>query len=111
MKSKREAVGNRGFIAFVVVLSAFFILVCSMVFGTIPTSAASAEIPYKYYTSIRIQAGDTLWDIADTYCGPEYDTVSDYIAEVCSINHLSSGDEIHAGQYITVPYYSHEYLK
>lgn len=111
MRSKREAAGNQGFILFVIALSAFFILVCSIVFGTIRTSAASAEVPYKYYTSIQIQAGDTLWDIADTYCSPEYDTVSDYIEEVCSINRLSSSDEIHSGQYITVPYYSHEYLK
>lgn len=111
MRSKREAAENQGFIVFVIVLSAFFILVCTMVFGTIRTSAASADVPYKYYTSIRIQAGDTLWDIADTYCSPEYDTVSDYIEEICSINRLSSGDEIHSGQYIMVPYYSQEYLK
>lgn len=111
MRSKREAVGNQGFIAFVIGLSALFILVCSMVFGTIRTSAASADIPYKYYTSVQIQKGDTLWDIADTYCSPEYDTISDYIEEVRSINQLSSSDEIHSGQYLTVPYYSHEYLE
>lgn len=111
MRSKREAMGNQGFVLFVIGLSAFFILICSMVFGTIRTSAASADVSYKYYTSIQIQTGDTLWDIADTYCSPEYDTISDYIEEVCSINQLSSGDEIHSGQYITVPYYSHEYLR
>ena len=30
--------------------------------------------------------------------------------EVCTINHISA-DEIHAGQYIVVPYYSAEALK
>lgn len=60
---------------------------------------------YKYYTSIQVQSGDTLWDIADTYTR-EFDIdKEEYIDEVCRMNHLQNG-EIHSGDYITVAYYS-----
>lgn len=111
MRGKRETVRNERFIFFMIGLSIFFIVICSVIFSSIRTKAASADISYKYYTSIQVQTGDTLWDIAHTYCTTEYNSISDYIEEVCSINHISSGDEIHSGQYITVPYYSHEYLE
>lgn len=45
---------------------------------------------YKYYTSIRVSSGDTLWDIAKEYRTEEYSDISSYIAEVREINHLSS---------------------
>ena len=54
---------------------------------------------YKYYTSIRVSSGDTLWDIAN---------ISSYIAEVREINHLSS-NQITDGMYLCIPYYSEEY--
>ncbi|MDD6307716.1 MAG: LysM peptidoglycan-binding domain-containing protein [Clostridiales bacterium] len=111
MRSRREAVRNERFILFIIGLSIFFIIICSVIFGSVRTVAASADTPYKYYTSIQLQTGDTLWDIAHTYCTPEYESISDYIEEVCTINHISAGDEIHSGQYITVPYYSHDYLE
>lgn len=78
--------------------------------GSIDTQAALAEPAYKYYTNIRVQKGDTLWDIAQLYITDNYQDVYDYIDEVCSINHII-GDEIREGQYITVPYYSNIYLK
>lgn len=111
MKSRRETGRNEKFMLFIVGLSIFFILICSIIFGSVRTVAASADTPYKYYTSIQIQEGDTLWHIAHTYCTDEYASISDYIEEVCSINHISSDDEIHSGQYVTVPYYSREYLE
>lgn len=58
---------------------------------------------YKYYTSIRVSSGDTLWDIAK-----EYSDISSYIAEVREINHLSS-NQITDGMYLCIPYYSEEY--
>ena len=35
----------------------------------------------------------------------EYRDMNAYIDEVCSINKISQ-NEIHAGQYLTIPYYS-----
>ena len=74
-------------------------------------STASKDHPsYKYYTSIQIEKGDTLWSIADTYMTSEYDSIQDYIREIKELNHLGP-DDIHAGQYLTIPYYSGEFLE
>lgn len=67
-------------------------------------SKASNEVnTYKYYTSIEVQKGDTLWTIADD----DADYAS-YIEEVKEMNQLTS-DTIHAGEYLTVSYSSSEF--
>lgn len=83
---------------------------CFLLSGSINTKAASAENSYKYYTRIRIEQGDTLWQIAGEYMNDNYRSRKDYIREVQTINHLL-GEDIRSGQYITVPYYSSEYLQ
>ena len=84
------------------------VMICSILFGTINTQAAPAEVTTKYYTSIQIESGDTLWSIASEYMTDEYIDINDYIEEICTINHISK-DEIHMGKYIVVPYYSSDY--
>lgn len=83
------------------------IMICSIIFETTHTQAAPAASTHKYYTSVQIQSGDTLWAIANNYITDEYSDMNEYIAEVCSINHIAE-DEIHAGSYIVVPYYATE---
>lgn len=58
----------------------------------------------KYYKSIQLQAGDTLWDIAKEHMNQEYDSIFEYIDEVKEINNLDD-DEIHEGQYLTIAYF------
>ena len=64
----------------------------------------------EYYTSIQITPGQTLNDSAGIYMTDDYKDTSAYIEEVCMINHIFP-DDIHEGEYLTVPYYSAEYLK
>ena len=85
-------------------------VLCFCLSGRVATKAASTEETYKYYTCIRVEQGDTLWNIAGEYMGEAYRSRSDYIREVQHINHLS-GEYIRCGQYITIPYYSSEYLQ
>lgn len=59
----------------------------------------------KYYTCIEVSAGDSLWSIAERYMDDNYNTIHDYMNEVKEINDLKTSD-IHAGQYLTVPYYN-----
>lgn len=59
---------------------------------------------HKYYKSIEITKGDTLWDIADEYQTEEYASIYEYIDELKSMNGLTT-DEIHEGQFLTVAYY------
>ncbi|MDE7224035.1 MAG: LysM peptidoglycan-binding domain-containing protein [Acetatifactor sp.] len=69
------------------------------------------DIAYKYFTSIQIEPGDTLWSLADRYADREHYTSRDqYIEEVMTINHLS-GEELSAGSYLILPYYSPEFVK
>ena len=89
------------------------IVVGGSLLGSVIISASRSEASleqrsFKYYTSIQIQPGDTLWSIASTYMSPEYDSLQDYIDEVKKLNDLGP-DHIHSGQFLTVPYYSHEF--
>jgi cell division protein YceG involved in septum cleavage len=88
----------------------FIFVLCSVfVFGmfAFKSNAKQEYNAYKYYTSIQIAEGDTLWSIADSYCSDGYETRDDFIQEVKELNHIDE-DSIHAGNYLTVPYYSSE---
>lgn len=62
---------------------------------------------YKYYTSIEVEYGDTMWDIASRYCSRPYNDYNAYINEVMRINRMLE-PEIKAGNTLIVPYYSSE---
>lgn len=109
MRSKRVA-GNQK----LTVLTSLFVVTVAVIgciiFGSTKAQAAPAEPSYKYYTSIQVQKGDTLWNIASEHISGEYASMTDYIEEICEINHVSDSD-IHSGQYLTIPYYSNEYME
>lgn len=95
-------------IKFAVVVGVIFMF--SMIFFSVLVSAKSNEpkVPmYKYYTSIQINKGDTLWNIAQKYC-QDPSQIKDYVKELKNINHLVR-DDIHAGNYLTIIYYSDVY--
>ena len=95
---------------FLLALTVILVLFFTISYHAIISHATEAdtEISYKYYKSIEIENGDTLWTLADTYAGEQYASTQDYIDEVIHINHLSD-DTIIAGQYLIVPYYSTEF--
>ena len=65
---------------------------------------------YKYFTVVKVQAGDTLYDIANKYYDENhYDSMEDYIKEITYCNHLYDINSINAGQNLMIPYYSLEY--
>ena len=104
---KRESVvrKQKGILAIVIVL----VVALGILLGTSMNTLASSEKDIasynKYYESICIECGDTLWTIADEYVEGFNISKLDYIEEVCQINGISE-DNIHAGDYIIVPYYS-----
>ena len=109
MRNNRSTVTNRN--SYTVWMAGFVLLVLvitsAILFGAIRTEAAPSEETYKYYTSVAIEAGDTIWSIAQEYQTPECGDLTDYIEEICSLNHITD-DQIHTGQYLTIPYYSTE---
>ena len=75
------------------------------------TEAEKVNVPtYKYYTSIEVDQGESLWSIASDHMSPEYRDIYDYMSEIASINHLH-GDQLDRGQRIIIPYYSTEIKK
>lgn len=63
---------------------------------------------YKYYTSIQIEKGDSLWTLSDKYIVDGVYSKDDFIKETSELNHLTNQDELHAGDYLTIAYYSTE---
>ncbi len=110
MRSRRVEVRNQRVTFISILFVTMFIIIGSVLFGATKAQAAPAEPSYKYYTSIQLEQGDTLWNIAHEYMTDEYASTDEYIAELCALNSISANDPIHAGQYLTVPYYSNEYF-
>ncbi|MDY2700510.1 MAG: hypothetical protein SOV61_13310 [Lachnospiraceae bacterium] len=91
-----------------------FVLVISLssVFFALRTKAQNSneDILYKYYKSVMVEDGDTLWNYAELYGNKQvHEKNEDYIKEVIEMNFLDS-DEITAGQYLILPYYSPEFF-
>ena len=95
---------------FVGIFSLFMILGLSAFYGSGLVSAhdnvKDDPVRCKYYKSIQIHSGDTLWNIAEEYITEDYESFNAYITEVKKINKLSS-DQIQDSQYLTVPYYDY----
>ncbi len=105
LKRRKQIVKRR---MFLLLATAFVITIGSMVFGSIFSKAKNpaADIPqYKYYKSITIEQGDSLWSIAEEYC-TDQDT-REYVSELKQLNSLTS-ETIYAGQHLLVAYYDTE---
>ncbi|MDE7251515.1 MAG: LysM peptidoglycan-binding domain-containing protein [Acetatifactor sp.] len=96
------------------VMAVWSILICVVSYHSLTSSAKNdtADVMFKYYTSVTVEAGDNLWSIANQYVDyHQYKDKDTYIEEVCSINNLDDAAEIRAGQRLIVPYYSVEFVK
>lgn len=98
---------------FIILLSAVLFLICGILLGSgflssARFNASDKDSLYKYYTSIEVASGDTLWTIADKYAAGGASDKACYIQELREMNHLQD-DTIHAGDYLTIAYYSHEF--
>ncbi len=76
----------------------------SLFFMTKTVTAQREGERLKQVISVEIKKGDTLWSIASEYMSEEYDDLNEYIEEIKDSNGMLT-DEIHAGNYIIVPYY------
>lgn len=92
-----------------VFIAACMILIFSFSYGSIRTNADSG---FKYYTSVTVENGETLWEIAEEFFDHNYyENKNSYITEVRHINHLDEDCSIDAGQIIILPYYSSQYIR
>ena len=96
-RKKAVAVSAAAAAVFCVVLTAAIFL------STIRSSASSG---FKYYTGVTVEAGESLWEMAERYIDK-----NSYLAEVKRINHLDEDGAVFAGQLLVFPYYSIEYIE
>lgn len=103
---KRAAAIHRNIL--LALLTSIFVLACVLIgssMGASSQSEAAQNESYKYYTSVEIEKGDTLWNIAEEYITPEYASIQAYVDEIKELNHLGD-DKIHSGEYLMIPYFS-----
>lgn len=98
-----------------IALTIVFVIIVGILFGTsIQVFSGDEDIPTlnKYYKSICVEAGDTLWDIASEHVKDVDVSHQEYIDEVCALNGICA-DEIVAGEYIVIIYFveSHELVE
>ncbi len=106
---RRERIRKCAVAAGAVCATLLLIFICFISYGSLNSSAVSG---FKYYTSVTVEAGESLWDLAGEYADDvHYAVRDDYIAEVCRINHLADKDSITAGQTLILPYYSPDYVR
>lgn len=94
------------------IITLLVIIVCSCYFGSFFSSAHNTDtsqehIREKYYRSIEIQKGDSIWKIASENVSEEYQSLYEYIDEILAINNISllSADKIQEGDYLTIAFY------
>lgn len=86
-----------------------FAVILGILAGSNLLTASRSNASHKYekelcYKTVRIESGDTLWSIADTYMDAEFGSKTAYIDQIKEINNVHDGS-IHAGAYLVVPYY------
>lgn len=93
-------------IAIMVILAVSLLVLLGSSIHAFASGKDTTQPVYKYYTSIRIENGDTLWKIADTYTKDYGIDKEAYIEEICHINQLQD-TQIHSGEYLVIACYSH----
>ncbi len=95
----------RNFITVLLIILAF----CSGFFGHTLLNARAEEKQepqlHRYYTSIQIRQGDSLWDLAEQYRQGSGYSSQEYIDEIKHMNGLKS-ENLHSGEYLTVLYFA-----
>ena len=69
-RSRRRNLLRQHVLSVTVVLLAVLMLLASHLAGTY--AAQETQPVYKYYKEIRVGRGESLWSIAEKYCGDEY---------------------------------------
>lgn len=87
------------------IAGALFATVVLVIMFLLSAGTARAEniTSERIYRSVRIEADDTLWDIAEREMDSSWSEKRDYIKEVERINNIN-GDNISAGDYLILPY-------
>lgn len=99
-----------GYCKYIVIAAAavFLIFVTILLFYHTSASASSdsrqAGERVECFKSIRVHAGESLWEISKRNYSYEYKSIEKYIGKIKYLNHLLDEDIV-AGTYLIIPYY------
>lgn len=107
-KIRRKNERRKNLLLFVIAI--FLVLLLSFTVNVFLSKAQSEdqEIEFKYYKSVLVKNGDTLWSLASENKNFSYTSNEEYYEEIMQINGLKD-DKITAGSYLIVPYFSTEF--
>lgn len=86
------------------------IVIVFSISGLVTNARSTNDHPeYKYFMSYELEQGDSLWTIASEYYDEHYESLEDYMDEICIINSISTDTNLIAGSHLIIPYYSYEF--
>lgn len=105
MRAQHNTYMNRSIISksISLVLGLMIILLLTLSFSALATAKhthAAQRESYTTYESIRIEHGDTLWNIAEHYSDARHTNA--FVKEVKALNGLTT-DKIYPGAYLLIP--------
>lgn len=90
------------------------VVIVTFLFGGFYTSAHNNRtedpVDFKYYKSITIESGDSLWSIAENYMTDDYGSITEYIEFLKEVNQIH-GDRIQEGQSLIIAYNDTDFIK
>lgn len=88
----------------------FGILIVFSVSGLVTNARSTSDKQeYKYFMNYELERGDSLWSVASENYDEHYDSVEEYMEEICIINSISVDTELMAGSSLIIPYFSCEF--
>ncbi len=105
IKTKRKQKIKHFSVSGILAITAAFVVIvgCTISDSFLSLAQEDNEIQGKFYKSITIEKGDTLWDIAEQYLTDDYTSVQEYVYALKEINNMKS-DLIFAGDKLIVAY-------
>ena len=90
-KRRREVyLKKMSFLAATFVLVLCFSIIAGSRLADAHDDSQSSTDVQKYFKSIEIQSGDTLWDIASEYTNGDQQSIRGYVGELMKINNLAT---------------------
>jgi cell division protein YceG involved in septum cleavage len=103
MNSKRRVTGYKNLRLLFTLATVITVFAVCFSISTVGKSQQQHEL-CSYYESVQIQPGDTLSSLAQKYYINDIGDFDKYVDEIRALNNIS-GDNIHAGEYVTIKYY------
>lgn len=100
MNKKYRITSKFRFTTFLVVA----ILCIFSIIGSLTGMNTVSSSSMNQYNPVKIESGDTLWNIASEY-GPDDMDIRQVVREICDLNEISA-DRLEAGDTIIVPMYN-----